>query len=267
MTFVPLLLALGAASDGGIAVFPDARAAFARVLERRPAVLAVGEYHEIEGASPKVKSAVKRFATDLLPLLKGRAGALVLETWITNGKCGEVENQATAAVAKTTQRPATTEDELTTLLDRSFKLGLANHILLLGCDEYRSMLGADGELDGEKSLMLVRRKVEEKTLEAREKGEGGVPGRAIVLYGGALHNDLFPAEGFEGVTFGPSLREATDGGYVELDLLVPEYVENYEDLKKEPWFAEAMKLSRAGKTVLVSPGPDTRVLIFPRTKR
>ncbi|MBK7860459.1 MAG: hypothetical protein IPJ65_17965 [Archangiaceae bacterium] len=261
-----LLLCVLAAADGGLETFPDAKAAFTRVLERKPAILAVGEYHEIEGQGAKVKSAVKRFTTDLLPQLKGRAGALVLETWMTNGRCGEVEKQATAAVAKTTQRPASTEDELTTLLDRSYKLGLANHILVLSCDEYRSMLGDDGELDGEKSLTLVRRKIEEKALEVREKGEAGTPQRPLLLYGGALHNDLQPADGFEGVTFGPSLQSATDGGYLELDLLVPEYVEKDEELKAQPWFKEAMKLSAAGKTVLVTAGPGSWALVFPRTR-
>jgi hypothetical protein len=252
-------------ADGGVAAFPDAKAAFARVLEARPLILAVGEYHQIEGG-PKVKSAVSRFTSELLPALKGRAGAFVLETWMTNGKCGEVEKQATAAVAKTTQRPASTEDELTVLLDRTFKLGFKNHILVLSCDEYRSMLGDDGELDGEKSLTLVRRKIEEKALDAREKGEGGTRERAIVLYGGAIHNDLMPAEGFEGVTFGPALFQATDGGYVELDLLVPEYVENDDDLKKADWFAPAMKLASSGKTALVSPGPSSWVIVFPKTR-
>ncbi len=40
-----------------------------------------------------------------------------------------------------------------------------------------------------------------------------------------------------------------------------------DDLKKEDWFAPALKLAASGKTVLVSPGPDSRVLIFPRSKR
>ena len=71
-----------------------------KVLELQPSILAVGEVHQVEGG-PKVKSAVKRFATELLPALKGRAGALVLETWMTTGKCGELEKKATAAVAKT----------------------------------------------------------------------------------------------------------------------------------------------------------------------
>lgn len=256
-----LLGVLAAASDAGITAYPDAKRAFAKVLEANPAVLAVGEYHEVDGAT-KVKSALKRFTTELLPSLKGRPGALIVETWMTTGKCGEVEKQAVAAVAKTTHRPKTTENELETLLQKSFALGLTNHILLLSCDEYKSMLGDDGELDGEKSLTLVKNKLEDKALEAREKGEG-----RVIIYGGALHNDLRPAEGFEGVTFGPALRSATDGGYVELDLLVPEYVEKDEDLVKEPWFEEAMKLSSQGKAVMVSPGEGTRVLIFPRTRR
>jgi len=260
---IAVAVLLAASADAGvIATFPDAKRAFAEVISSQPEVLAVGEYHEIEGAAPKVKSALKRFTTELLPALKGRTGALIVETWMTTGKCGEVEKAAVAAVAKTTKRPKETENELETLMTKSYELGLKNHILLLTCDEYKSMLGDDGELDGEKSLTLVKNKLQEKTLEAREKEEGNV-----VIYGGALHNDLLPAEGFEGVTFGPALRRETKGRYVELDLLVPEYVEKDEDLAKEPWFAEALKLAGKGKTVLVSTGPDSRVLMFARTAK
>jgi hypothetical protein len=262
VTSLVLFAALTAASDGGIASYPDAKRAFADAIASKPEVLAIGEYHEIDGAAPKVKSALKRFTTELLPSLKGRAGALIVETWMTTGRCGEVEKAATAAVAKTTQRPKSTENELETLLNKSYGLGLKNHILLISCDEYKSMLGDDGELDGEKSLTLVKNKLEEKTIEAREKGEG-----AVVIYGGALHNDLQPAEGFEGVTFGPALRRETNGRYLELDLLVPEYVEKDEDLLKEPWFKPALELSAKGKAVLVTTGPDSRVIVFPRTKR
>src|SRR5687767_10839967 len=107
-------------------------------------------------------------------------------------------------------------------MDKSYAQGIANHILLLDCDEYRSMLDEGGKLDAEKSLLLVRRKVEEKALEVREKQEGGLPGKTLILYGGALHNDLKPLKGWEAYAFGPSLSEAIDGGYVELDLVVPE---------------------------------------------
>lgn len=268
-----VLLLLATAPDAGTQrcgtapcqSFKTSRAAFEQVLKSNPVILAIGEYHELSG-SPKVKSAIKRFTEDMLPALKGKATSLVVETWMTNGRCGEAEKQATAQVKKVTQRPDTTEDEVTTLLDRSFDNGLANHILVLSCDEYRSMLDTDGSLDSEKSLKLVRRKVEEKALEIRDKKEGGVPGKTLVLYGGAMHNDLAPTDEWKDYSFGPLLASSLDGGYLELDLLVPEYVEKDEDLLKEDWFAPAMKLAGAGTTVLVTPHPDVFLVVFPRRK-
>ena len=254
-----------ACGDSVCFTFPTARAAFAKLLERQPVVLGLGEYHEVQGM-PKVKSALKRFTEGMLPQLKGRASALVVETWITTGRCGEVEKKAVEEVQKVTKRPVTTEDEVTTMLTRSYELGIENHILTLTCDEYASMVGADGELDGEKSLLMVRRKVQEKADELRERGLAGVAGKPLVLYGGAFHNDLYPAEGTEDFSFGPALQKSVGAGYLELDLLVPEYVEKDEDLAKASWFRPAMKLSAAGKTVLVEPRPGSLVLIFPRTR-
>lgn len=239
---------------------------FQRVLKREPAILAVGEYHEVNGA-PKVPSAISRFTRDLLPALKGRVASLVVETWMLNGKCGAAEKQATAAVAKTTRRPDRTEDEVTALLDRTYAMGVKNHILLLDCDDYRSMLDDAGELDGEASLLLVKRKVEEKALDVLEREEGGTPEHLLLLYGGAIHNDLEPLEAWRTYSFGPTLSRATGGHTVELDLLVPEYVEADEDLVKQPWFAGALALSKAGKTVLVNPHPDVYLLLFARSKK
>ena len=239
---------------------------FRRVLAREPSVLTVGEYHEVNGA-PKVPSAIRRFTNDLLPALKGKVASLVVETWMLNGKCGETEKKATAAVAKTTQRPDSTEDELTTLLDHTFKMGVKNHILLIDCDDYRSMTDDAGELDGEASLLLVKRKVEEKALEVLESEEAGTKEKVLLLYGGALHNDLEPLPEWRAYSFGPRLRRETNGHTVELDLLVPEYVDTDEDLLKEPWFAGAMALSKAGKTVLINPHPDVYLLLFPRFRK
>jgi hypothetical protein len=262
------LLVFTAAPDAGCepcTVVASPKEALTRILARRPRILAVGEYHETRGA-PKVKSALDRFTRELLPLLDARVGALVVETWMVSGKCGATEKQASAAVAKTTQRPDSTEDELTRLLDRTYAMGVKNHILLVDCDDYRSMLDDAGALDAEASLLLVRRKVEEKALEALEKGEVDA-GQLLLLYGGALHNDLAPLPQWREYAFGGSLSRAVDGGYVELDLLVPEYVADDEDLLLEPWFAGALKLAKAGKTVLVNPHPDVYLLLFPRTKK
>jgi hypothetical protein len=267
------LLVLAASADAGAPTcgsapcqtFKTSRAALEQILKANPRILGIGEYHELDG-SPKVKSAIKRFTEDMLPLLKGKATSLVVETWMTNGRCGEAEKQATAEVKKVTQRPDTTEDEVTTLLNRSYENGLANHILVLSCDEYKSMLEKDGSLDPGKSLELVRRKVAEKAIEVTEKEEGGVAGKILILYGGALHNDLHPTDDWKDYAFGPQLSKTVDGAYVELDLLVPEYVEKDDDLVKEDWFAPALKLSATGVTVLVNPQPNVFQLVFPRTR-
>ncbi len=258
------LLLLSALPCAPCTVVKSPREAFARVLAQRPTVLAVGEYHEVNGA-PKVPSAIKRFTKDLLPMLDKHVGALVVETWMLNGKCGVVEKQATVAVAKTTQRPDSTEDELTALLDRTYAMGVKNHILVIDCDDYRSMLDDAGELDAEASLLLVKRKVEEKALDAIDKGEAGTADQLLLLYGGAVHNDLEPLEMWRAYSFGPDLQRATEGGVVELDLLVPEYVDTDEDLVKEPWFAGALALSKAGKTVLINPHPGVYLLLFARS--
>lgn len=247
-------------------VFASPKAAFTKVLALNPTVLAIGEYHEMEGA-PKVKSALKRFTLELLPSLKARAGALIAETWMTTGTCGAVEKQATQEVQKVTKRPDTTEDELTTMLHKAFDTGFKNHILTLNCDEYASLLDTNGELDAIKSLLLVKHKVEEKADEAIEKEEAVTNGKLLVLYGGALHNDLTPTEDMAPYSFGPSLSQSLDGGYVELDLLVPEYVKADPDLRKEPWFASVLATVAKGKTVVVWPNPKSALLFFPQTAK
>jgi hypothetical protein len=254
------------ASDGGVAMFDYAtpEAALRKVLESEPLILGVGEYHELKGA-PKVPSAVKRF-TGLLPALDGAARSLVVETWMLNGRCGKVEKQAAQAVEKTTQRPKETEDEVTTLMGRAYDLGFVNHTLLIDCDDYRSMLDADGELDPDASLKLMRRKVEAMALQIIEKEEAAVPGKMLVLYGGALHNDLAPAAGDEPYVFGPTLQRETKGRYLELDLLVPEYVEKDEALLMLPWFTEALARARKGRHVVVQPSPAVNVILFAFTK-
>lgn len=262
-----LVLMMLASLDGGapMVAFSTPREAFGHVLATRPQILGVGEYHELKD-SPKVPSAIRHFTAEALPVLDGGASSLIVETWMLNGRCGEVEKQAAAAVEKTTKRPVETEDEVTTMMGRAYDLGLKPHTLLITCADYASMLDADKELDAEKSLLLMRSKVEEKALEVRENEEGGLPGKMLILYGGALHNDLVPTADDAPFSFGPRLRRETNGGYAELDLLVPEYVEKDDDLLKLPWFTPALALAKKGKTVLVQPSPGVNVIVFAYSK-
>jgi hypothetical protein len=246
--------------------FRSPRAAFEKVAAESPLLLAIGEYHQVEGG-PKVQSTIKRFTTELLPVLKGRAGAMVVETWILSGTCGAVEKQVAKEVTRVTRRPKETEDEIEILLERSYGLGIQGHTLRVDCEEYRSMLDADGELDADRSMRLVRRKLEEKADEIRDEGEAGVEGKMLVIYGGAVHNDVEPTEEYREWSYGPALSRAVgEKRYIELDLLVPELVRGDPDLAKLPWFKPALAMAARGDTVLVSPKAGVRYLLFPSRK-
>ena len=251
----------------GCASYATSRAAFEAVLALQPRVLGLGEYHEIEGG-PKVPSALKRFTRELLPALQGQARALVVETWVVNGRCGAVEKQAVAEVKKVTRRPATTEDEVTTLLGAAHDRGIAPHILQLACPEYQSLLDEKGELDPEKTLSLVGTKMRSKAddlLDEADDVDGGAKG-SLILYGGAIHNQLYPDDDLKDYAFGPQMAERTGGHYVALDLCVPEYVAGDADLRKLPTFEAAMKVAAKGRVALLNPKPNAYLLFFPRSK-
>ena len=246
-------------------LFGSPRAAFRKVLEAKPKILGVGEYHEIEGER-RVRSSLAHFTRSLLPELRGRVADLVVETWVTTGNCGQVEKQATEKIEETTQRPESTANELETMLLRAADLGIQPHILVVTCEEYEEILTAEGELDAERLLQLVTRLLREKGLDYYRRGLEAGSGKMVVIYGGALHNDTRPPELIRDLSFGPALAEATGGGYVELDLLVPEYVLSDEDSAKEPWFEAFRRHSSHERKLLIRQSPDSFLLFPPKTR-
>ncbi|MGC4123092.1 MAG: hypothetical protein QM765_52695 [Myxococcales bacterium] len=238
--------------------------AFAYAISSKPLVLGLGEYHEIEGG-PKVKSALKRFTESMLPLLKGKASDLIAETWITNGNCGKAEVEAKQQIEKETERPATTEDEVVTMLKKGSSLGIAPHILAVECEDYEDLLDDKGEIDNVRLLEMVTRLLREKAEKlARDQGPEG---QAVVIYGGALHNDLSPSEELASFSFGPELKRSTGGRYVQLGLYVPEFIERDEETKQAAWHPLFLKHVSTTKTLLISLAPDAHLLIFPRSTK
>ncbi len=244
--------------------FADARQAFEAAIDGQPAAIGIGEYHEVSGKAPKVKSAIKRFAQSMLPALKGKASHLIAETWIVDGSCGRREKQAVQQIEKQTQRPAQTEDEVATMLGTASDLGIEPHILKVECEDYQDLLDAQGEVDAEKLLLLVTRLLGEKAeaLAEREKS-----GRAIVLYGGALHNELMPTSELAAFSYAPSLNKLLAGKYRQLTLVVPEYVEGDNEAAQEPWWSCFQKYATANRVLLIQRGADASWLVFPKTAR
>lgn len=248
----------------GHRLFASAGDAVEAILsETRPRVVGFGEYHELTGAT--MRSAMSRFHAGVVPALASRTSDLVLEFWARDA-CGEKSAAVNRNVARMTERPASTGNEVIDLLTESKKRGVTNHVLRLGCADYDSILDPAGEVDYEKLLVLVTRKLYEQTdvvLTARAGPRRPPPGRDLVLvYGGALHNNLRPPDGTADLSYAPDLAARTGGAFVEVDLVVPEYVADNQLARAEAWYPMIAAHASPDRVVLVPRGPRSYVLIL-----
>jgi hypothetical protein len=243
-------------------VLPTAEAALRSIMQPEhgaaPRVIGIGEHHQTQ-RTEAVRSALSRFAGELLPVLAGHATDLVIESWAEPAGCDAEAAQASAEVSREIQRPPATENELVTLIERARALRIRPHLLAFGCADYRALRGPDDRVDYEALLGAVTTRLRDQALAGLAQ-EGAV----IALYGGALHNDLHPNPGVADFSYAAAVDEAAQGRYVEIDLLVPEYVTGKAALAREPWYP---LLDRAGPdhVVLIERAPRSYVLLLPRS--
>lgn len=262
--FAPLVASARkpASAPASMKLFDSPVEALQAVLARRaPAVLGLGEFHEVEGAPP-VRSSLVHFREELLPVLAKVSSDLVLETWVTQGNCGKEEARVVEQVAETTRRPESTETDLVKLIKQARAQGVAPHILEMSCKEYRAILDGTGEVDYEKLLGTIARLLE-KTVDGVRKERGPKERRAVLVYGGAVHSDLTPSRELRAFSYAPSLQKKTRGGLVSLSLFVPEFIERSEFIKAQRWYQQVAKIP-AGKTALIERGPASYVMVFAR---
>jgi hypothetical protein len=240
---------------------PSVPAALEQLFARHPRVVAFGEIHQTT-ASLHVPSSLKHFSAELLPVVAPHASDLVVETWVTEGKCGQTEKAVVADVHKTTQRPVQTEDEVVTLIQRAKAAGVKPHILSVSCREYATIYQGK-EVDYDALLRMTSEKLEAGVREVLGR-TAARDDRAVLVYGGALHNDLAPAPELATYAFGESLSKTVGGKYLEVDLYVPEYVATQKNLRAEPWYRAYQKVARKGQAVLIERSLDSYVIVFPR---
>lgn len=256
-----LLAASPTVSVPDVASYQTPAEALRSLLASHPRMVAFGEYHQ-QKKTAKIPSALKRFTTDLLPVLaKDSATDLVAETWITTGSCGEEEKKAVAQVDKTTRRPATTEDEVVTLLRQAKERGLQPRILQIACKDYRAMM-KDGAMDFDRLLRVTRDQLDTQIRAAL----GRTGSRMVVSYGGALHNDREPTAELAAYAFGPAIAQAVNDRYLEIDLYVPEYIAKDKSIQAQPWYQRYRAAHQPGRTTVVRRGPGSYAIVFPRRK-
>jgi hypothetical protein len=238
--------------------FASPVAAFEYVLASQPRVLAVGEAHA-QKSNPAVESATRRFESQFLPLLAGRASDLIAEIWVANGRCAEEREVEKRQQPVTQPQAETNQNEFVELGRASQALGIAPHVLRPSCQEYARITAA-GEGDIEAMLEMIARLTAETVARLdRERPRE----RLLVTYGGALHNDVEPRPGREAFSFGPELWRVTHGRYVELDLIVPEFIGDGPAWTAVPWVGQYDRARLGNATVLYNPNPGSYVLVFP----
>jgi len=246
------------------ATFDDAKAAFARVLGEDPVVLAIGEAHALRG-SERVESSTRRFTRDLLPMLSGKASDLVVELLLPNPACAPATKRAEKAERVVTEHQARTDqNEYVALGNAALTLGIRPHALEPTCADLRRIAGG-GDDAVTVSLDVVTRLARESLERYAAANRTAHDARMVVGYGGAMHNDLVPRAGFERFTFGPVLSRGTAGRYVELDLIVPEFIDKTASWQALPWFAEFAPAEHPERATLFMPSAHSYALIFQRS--
>ena len=225
-------------------------------------VLGFGELHaRVDRA--QVRSALAAF-TEALPAFGERLSDLVVETWIVDPKCGQQAVTATKKIEAEVKRPEATKSEITLLADAARAAKIQPHAMTLSCKDYEQLAPEKGSPDPIAMLGLVTRELTRVTASAiryRDREPGHRPW--IAVYGGALHNDRFPAAGVAEWSYAGSIDLASNGGYVEIDLIVPEFAEPDKPSQAQPWFP---LLAAADRVLVWTRGERSFVVILPRTR-
>ena len=247
--------------------FATAEEAFRFVLAKNPQVLAVGEAHAQKGTEA-IASSTRRFTENFLPLVAPTSSDVVVELWAPDPKCmKEVKAVASAQKPIVEAQAETNQNEYQTLGMKAKAAGMTPWLLQPSCDEF-SMLADAGDDAVGKMLGLVKKLTQERVVKQLQKNGGT---KTVIAYGGALHNDLRPSPEMREYSFGPELDALTKGRFIELDLIVPEFIKKSPTWEKLPWFALFEADRAAGKdqdkATLYVLGERSFTLIFPASAK
>lgn len=238
-------------------VFPTARAALEHILASSPRVIGVGEVHA-STERPGIPSTISRFTDELLPVLAPKTTDLVIETWRLESACGAPAEQVVTQVEVETKRPEETKDEIIILAEKAKALGVRPHDLAVSCSEYPTLLDEQGEIAYDRLLRMLTVKLGVFADAAIDTADA-----RMVLYGGAMHNDLFPSEDLADYSYGVDARKRGGEGYVELDLYQPELLVGRDTLIEPGWAPLLEGAVGPDHAVLYERGPGSYVLFLP----
>lgn len=251
----------------GCRTFASVSEAIAVVLAKKPLVIGIGEAHAQKGTEG-IPSTTQRFTEQILPTLQGKVSFLAVELMLPNPKCQKETKQVAKQQKPVTEPQAeTNQNEYVVLGKRAKALGIVPDLLRPSCDDLTRITQAGAGDIGVMLETIAKLTRDTAVTELDRNKQAGKQDLMVVAYGGALHNDVAPRPGRETWTYGPDLAKATADRYLELDLIVPEYIKDTDTWTALPWFKHYDRDKLGDKVVLFSPTPTSYVLVFPKTAR
>jgi hypothetical protein len=247
--------------------FESPQDAMKAVLAGDARVVAIGEAHAPKGAT--ATSAAKRFTDDLLPLFAGRASDLLVELMMPPKGCADAAAEVRQKQAPaTSQQAPTNQNEYLTMGDRARALGIVPDMLRPTCADMDGVRDA-GDNAIEASLEMIARlsTTQAEKLLDRDARSDADRGKAVVVYGGMLHNDLDPPPERAKWSYATALDARTGGKLVAVDLVVPEFIVDDATWRGFAWFSHYDRARLGAKTTLFRVAEKSFVLVFPETRR
>ena len=246
----------------GCRLFDNPTQAFEAVLDSKPLVLGIGEAHAQKG-SEGLASTTARFTQQILPWLASKSSDIVLELMEPDKKCLKTADKVREEQKPVTQEQASeNQNEFITLGTRAKEGGVQPHVLYPSCEQFDHIVKA-----GPDSVFVMLDTIavltEQKAKAILVRNHKAGDQRLVLLYGGAAHNDVVPRPGRESWSYAKNLQAFTKQRYVEVDLIVREYIKETEVWQQLPWYAHFDKAAHKTKFVLFNPAPASYVLIFP----
>lgn len=225
-------------------------------------MLGLGEAHAQKG-SEGIEPSTTRFSRDLLPLLAGRASDIVIELLLPNPKCAPEAKKARQEQKVVTEHQAATDQNDYVALGTAAKaLGIRPHALEPTCEDLSRIAKAGPDVVT-RSLDIVTRLASETLARLLAANAAANDPRMIVAYGGIMHNDVEPRPGRAQWSFGPTMKDRTSGRYAEVDLIVPESIQDSPTWRSLPWVEGFDRNAHRGEAVLLEPAQHGFVLVFP----
>jgi hypothetical protein len=237
--------------------------AFRDALRSDPRVLSIGEAHAPLGA--KVPSSAKRFTDALLPALAGRASDLLVELMNPPSGCtARVAEVKRRQEVVTSRQSAGDQSEYIAMGEVARRFGIVPDLLRPSCSDMATIEDA-GDQAIDRSLETIERLTETKVkaLVDRDARTPGEEAKIVVTYGGAIHNDPAPVPERRAWSFGPAVDAYVDGHYVDVDLYVPQFIDESDAWKKLAWYSHYDPAKLGAKTTMFHVRERSYVIIFP----